>query len=340
MLGNACINRFYSVYSVMEDNQLSILNDPRLNLAYKYPFSSDAKGIISKVNAGLEQRFLKGGELRINEALSSKSISFVKVNLSYLKYAYLMSYIYARMLISAVNSREALVRYINAESKRAVSSLANDSPENFMKIANQLNSKIAHEDDLFLIRFEEFLKIAPKIEEFSLEKQQLQNGIIYLKQGLAARLLTRIIKTEIGKNLPIPAKELPVLVVDYAKKLKLPSFSLTSGAKKSLSGTRYEWIERLLSNPIQDVRHRTVNLILAPYLTNVRGMGEEDAANIIINYIERCKEIDSNTRINATYIRYQCKYAKRKGLRPLSLDRAKELLGGMVSIAVFNEVSK
>ena len=59
-------------------------------------------------------------------------------------------------------------------------------------------------------------------------------------------------------------------------------------------------------------------------------MEVEQAVKIINEYIEKCKEIDPSTKINESYIRYQCSYAKRRGLKPLSLDRAKELLGNTI----------
>jgi hypothetical protein len=73
-----------------------------------------------------------------------------------------------------------------------------------------------------------------------------------------------------------------------------------------------------------------VNLILAPYLVNSKGLEVEQASRIIVDYIERCKQIDPSTKINERYIEYQCNYAKKRGLRPLSLDRARELLGDQI----------
>ena len=85
--------------------------------------------------------------------------------------------------------------------------------------------------------------------------------------------------------------------------------------------------------PIADVRHRTVNLILAPYLMNVKQKNEDEAVALIMEYISRCKEIEPNTNVNSTYVRYQCRYAKSKGLKPLSLTNARELLGDVLNFA-------
>ena len=95
------------------------------------------------------------------------------------------------------------------------------------------------------------------------------------------------------------------------------------------SGRHVRMDREALATPIPDVRHRSVNLV-APYLVNVRKMDENAAADRIVEYIERCKLLDPNTKVNETYVRYQCRYAKNKGMRPLSLVRAKELFRGIV----------
>ena len=106
-----------------------------------------------------------------------------------------------------------------------------------------------------------------------------------------------------------------------------------SGIKLPEKGQKtFRWIERLLQTPIPDVRHRTVNLILAPYLVNVRNMSPEEAFKVINDYIERCKKVNPDTKIGEQYIRYQCNYAKKRGMRPLALQKAKELLGGLVEL--------
>ena len=48
------------------------------------------------------------------------------------------------------------------------------------------------------------------------------------------------------------------------------------------------------------------------------------------DYIKKCKEINPDTNVNESYIRYQVRYSKAKGMKPLSLQKAKELLGETV----------
>ena len=59
--------------------------------------------------------------------------------------------------------------------------------------------------------------------------------------------------------------------------------------------------------------------------------------NIRGELLDRIKEleckgyINPDTKINEQYIMYQCRYAKSKGLKPLSLVKARELLAGMIN---------
>lgn len=317
---------------------MAVPDDSRLDLAYKYPFLREAKELVSQINPGFDAKFMEEGRMRVEEALSEKRIGFHKANLRDLKYAYLMSYIYARMLASALNSRGFVSRYVDAESRRAADALREEDPKGLMRIAGELNSGISMTDDSFSIRFEKYLEYAPSSRAFALPMQELGNGTVRMNRSIAIGILRRMIRQEIAKNLPIPRKELPKEVLEYSRKVRLPAVQLAAPNPKLEK--RYAWIDRLLATPIADVRHRTVNLILAPYLTNVRNMDEAEAAKVIINYIERCKEIEPNTKVNESYIRYQCKYSKKKGMRPLSLEKAKELLGSLVDLEELERASQ
>ena len=83
------------------------------------------------------------------------------------------------------------------------------------------------------------------------------------------------------------------------------------------------YIDKLLENPIKDERHRVVGQILAPYLVNVKGFSETDAISEISEYISRCRAL-KETSVNEAYISYQVRYAKRRGLMPLSYSISKK----------------
>ena len=311
--------------------ELSGISDHILDIAYKYPFSSEAKEIINGMGLRFEERFLRYGKIRIEKDLDNGEKRFEDNSIGEIKYMHLLSYVYSRMLVSATGNRTLISKYIKAEAERASDALSVDSDANLVKIAESLDTKLIPEGKEFGIGFVRFLKVAPKNPQFSLQNQELSKGIIYLTKERCARFLEGAIALEISKNLPIPIKDLPQEVLSYAKGIRVPETDL----KDEKKGNRtYNWIEHLMETPIDDVRHRTVNMILAPYLINVKGMGEEDATKKINEYIDKCKEINPHTNVNESYIRYQCRYAKSKGLKPLSLDKAKDLLR---TLGVFEE---
>lgn len=119
-------------------------------------------------------------------------------------------------------------------------------------------------------------------------------------------------------------------MLEYSKSIKIPApkVQIRKGAGNIM------WIDRLLATPIPDARHRTVNLILAPYLVNIKGLPVEKAIETISNYIALCKTINPDTKITDRYIKYQCEYAKAHGLKPLSLARAKTELGSGIDFVM------
>ena len=313
---------------------MAVSEDERLDRAYKYPFLKDSKKIVEEANPPFSYKHMEEGKLRVEKALLEKRISFYKTNIREVKYAYLMSYVYARMLVSAIGRRGEIITYADAESKRSAEALRFDGEREILNVSAELGVGLARDTDNFSMSFEKYLEFAPDNGTFGLSMQELDHGTVIMNEGIAVGILRRAIRKEILKNLPIPRKMLPREVITAAFEIKLPEVKLEGAAE---SPRKYIWIEKLLATPIPDVRHRTVNLILAPYLTNVRKMDEADAARVIIGYINRCKEIEPNTNVNESYIRYQCRYAKSKGMKPMSLENARDLFGGVIDL---DELSK
>ncbi len=301
------------------------ISESDLDIAYRYPFSKEARSYVAGLGAKFDTSMLERGRLRLEEALKKSRIDYSRTAIRAVKQASIVSYVYARMLVSALGNKFVIDRYVNAEARRSGQALQDEEEENVARIAKEIGMQISYEKE-FSIRFADFLMFSPKTPDFALVHQEMDKGVVYMQKYKAAKIVERAIAAEIAKNLPIPAKELPKEVVAYAKTIKVPVPKVSI----QIDAGKYEWIAKLIANPIGDVRHRTVNLILAPYFVNVKGMSEDDAAKAIIDYIERCKQIDPNTKVNESYIKYQCKYAKTKGSKPLSYDRARELLKDVV----------
>ncbi len=305
------------------------LDQEKLEFAYKYPFSKEAKELVKQLSGmPYDDKFAVTGLLRVNEDLQKEEVEFVFTNYHELMLTYLLSYVYARMLVSATGNAYIVKKFAIAEASRASSALSVDTSENIARLASELNVGIKAGDGKESIGIFEFLKIAKAPSGLHLVEMDVKKGNVYLSREQTILLLRDAIVQEVMKGLPIPKNLLPGKILEHAKEIKLPEQKIETGA----SVGRYAWIEKLLSTPIPDIRHRSVNLILAPYLTNVKGLDEETAANIIIDYIEKCKQLNPNTRVNDAYIRYQCKYAKAHKLKPLSLAKARELFKGVLEL--------
>lgn len=80
----------------------------------------------------------------------------------------------------------------------------------------------------------------------------------------------------------------------------------------------YKWIERLLQTPYVDGRKRIVDLVLMPYLANIKEVEKKRAVKRVNDWLDRCSYDISNT-----YLESQFKYVKNKGLKPLTKENFK-----------------
>jgi hypothetical protein len=97
----------------------------------------------------------------------------------------------------------------------------------------------------------------------------------------------------------------------------------TTKGHYSLRGDTSAWIEKLLETPIDDFRKNAVNLILAPYLINVKKLSYDAASNIINNWLSKCAKL---RRLDPNFdytVRYALKYSAKNGQRSLKLETLK-----------------
>ena len=88
-------------------------------------------------------------------------------------------------------------------------------------------------------------------------------------------------------------------------------------------GNIVPWIEKLLQTPVGDYRKNAVNVILAPYLINIKKLSYDDALHIINSWLSKCgklRQLDQNFNY---MVRYALKYSAKNGQRPLKFDTLK-----------------
>jgi len=309
-------------------------DEAKLDFAYRYPFSAEAKEIIASLESSkVEEKYLKAGMIRIGQAFSDSEIPFTKTQVADMRLVYLVSYVYSRMLVSAVGNSPVTAYLVNkyaiAEAKRCGEALTVDTMQNMEKLGKEIGINFVAKGDSFELPFYEYVNVEPKSnKEYALINQQLERGIVYLNRKRMVRIFEEAIKRSILKGLPIDQKYLPKEIIESSTKLKIPKPKINPSALKG--GPASDWIEKLLEIPLPDFRHRAVNLILAPYFANVKNLDVDQAVAAIMEYIEKCKGLNPQTDVTEAYVRYQVSYAKKKGTKPYSLERAKSLIGNAI----------
>jgi Primase X len=110
----------------------------------------------------------------------------------------------------------------------------------------------------------------------------------------------------------------------YLADRKLKEFNnMQRNQTENYQGNTISWIEKLLHTPIDDYRKNAVNLILAPYLINVRKVSYDVALNIINSWLGKCGELRQLDQDFNYMVRYALKYCAKNGNRPLKLDTLK-----------------
>ncbi len=98
--------------------------------------------------------------------------------------------------------------------------------------------------------------------------------------------------------------------------------------------SKKRWIEELLKTQLSDGRKRAINLILAPYLVNELNLNENEALNIVLNWLNECNKL-RQCDIKQNHILYQLRYAKKNKLKPLTLKKALQFLNDVKEFEKF-----
>ena len=87
---------------------------------------------------------------------------------------------------------------------------------------------------------------------------------------------------------------------------------------------KIEWIEILLKTPLDDYRKTIVNLVLAPYLINIRQLEYQAAFDIIKSWLERCASLRKLGFGTESLTGNALATASKTGYKPMRLDTLKQ----------------
>ncbi len=113
--------------------------------------------------------------------------------------------------------------------------------------------------------------------------------------------------------------------IDQQKQIQKILNERSKNKNKINTENYYSWIEHLLNTSIQDFRKLVIDLVLSPYLINVKNLSFEESYNIIKNWVDKCNELNKldNYRNFEYRIKYALKNAMNKQIGPMSLEKIK-----------------
>jgi hypothetical protein len=92
------------------------------------------------------------------------------------------------------------------------------------------------------------------------------------------------------------------------------------------NNNRIEWIEKILLYPFDDCRKIIVDLILAPYLINIKKMSYQESYQIIREWLDKCnslQKLDNYQNFINNRLHSALKAATHKGIGPMSFSKIK-----------------
>lgn len=116
-----------------------------------------------------------------------------------------LSYTYARMIVSCVNDRYLTKRYALAEASRMNGLLGGEERASADMVAQELGIRFNDKDGKVSIHFTDYLRYScvMKAVEWKLINSDIRNGYVFLESGKFDRLLQNVLQEKIESELPL-----------------------------------------------------------------------------------------------------------------------------------------
>ena len=108
------------------------------------------------------------------------------------------------------------------------------------------------------------------------------------------------------------------------EEMKLQKFLRKFEQNSNSVQSEIKWIEKILKTPLDDYRKTITNLVLAPYLVNIRQLPFEESSSIIENWLLECRterQLDFHPKQLASKA---LTTARKSGYKPMSLNTLKQ----------------
>ncbi|MDY6964522.1 MAG: DNA primase regulatory subunit PriL [Halobacteriota archaeon] len=185
-----------------------------------FPFISEASEYVGRryklddlIGSRVYESARKRGKERVSQAIEGE---IAEANIRRLdervnREMELLSYPFARILVSCVNDDYLTRRYALAEAKLAHLRMLKKSPDFLMKLSGEFNlDAYAYEDDSqFKLYFADYVKLSSGIRDskWKLVNRMMDHGWVEVSKDDFARLLQEAIRTKILTALPLDLPE-------------------------------------------------------------------------------------------------------------------------------------
>jgi DNA primase large subunit len=207
----------------------------------KYPFLKDSlhyakeRGLTldDLLTSYLYERARALGVQRVKECLEHTEVKEHDLSTPTAQLMELLSYPFARVLVSCINDKFLVKRYALAEATTAYKRLLVEELEFVESVAKEYFTDIYRADSFFKLHFQEYLKYSSSLRgsEWKLVNCELANGWIKIAKKDFIRLLQEAIRSKIDFELPIEVdKELKDSLKNYLSEIN----NLLSAGKKAI----------------------------------------------------------------------------------------------------------
>lgn len=186
--------------------------------AAKFPFLKESSEFAEKNSAELEDLLTSSnyeparirGVQRVMDALKQSEVSYTPLMNDYDRLMEVMSYPYARMVVSLIGDRFLTKRYALAEAVRMNRLLSTEDHQTVRIVSEELGVESSVDaDGIMRIKFTDYLMLSSRLKaiEWKLINSDIHNGMVYLPQDKFSRLMQNALQDKIESELPLMTPE-------------------------------------------------------------------------------------------------------------------------------------
>jgi len=182
--------------------------------AARYPFLRESAQFAEENQADLESLLTSDsylparmrGRERVLQALEKSEVSYVELMSDYDRLIEIMSYPYARMLVSQIGDRFLTKRYALSEAVRMNGLLNKENRDTMIMVSEELGvTSTVDRDGTIHMGFPDYLRLASRLNsiDWKLINSDIHHGVVYLPQDKYSRLMQNALQDKIESELPL-----------------------------------------------------------------------------------------------------------------------------------------